>query len=338
MHSGRKLLIGVAATTGAALISTAGLAGAAPGPPLPKATSGAQVVRVAGPGAIPIPTSFAFGKGTVFVGAHSGQEGKHPPRGGVFTFSGGKASLVPGTPRDVYGVTWKAGTLYVSSGRQIIAYAGWNGTTFASKTAVLTASKSLPAIGGLAFGPNGRLYAGALLSEAALKKYDHTTNPAKYAQAVFSLRRNGTDLRLVAEGIRQPFQLVFVNGHRYPYVSNLSQDNTPKINPPDFIVNARPGQDYGFAKCTWFKPKACKGYARPVKFLPPHTSPMGLGSIGQTLYIAEFGKQRVVKMSLKTKVVKNVLTGFAAPIVGLGIHNGFIYVGELTGSVYRVKA
>jgi glucose/arabinose dehydrogenase len=336
MNSGRKLVIGVAATTGAALISTAGIVGAAPGPPLPKATSGAKVVRLAGPGAVPTPTSFAFGKGAVFVGSASAERGKPPPRGGVFTVSGGKATLVPGTPKDVFGVAWKAGTLYVSSGRQIIAYGGWNGTTFASKRAVLTASKSLPAIGGLAFSPNGRLYAGALLLN--LKKYDHKTDPAKYAQAVFSLRRNGTDLRLVAEGIRQPFQLAFVNGHRYPYVSNLSQDNTPKINPPDFIVNARPGQDYGFAKCTWFKPKACKGYARPVKFLPPHTSPMGLGSIGQTLYIAEFGPGRVVKMSLKTKVVKPVLTGFRAPIVGLGIHNGFIYVGELTGSVYRVKA
>jgi glucose/arabinose dehydrogenase len=335
MNSGRKLAIGVAATTGAALISTAGIAGAAPGPPLPKATSGAKVVRVAGPGAIPIPTSFAFGKGTVFVGAHSGEEGKNPPRGGVFTFSGGKATLVPATPKDVYGVTWKAGTLYVSSGKRLLAYGGWDGTKFASRKVLFTAGRSLPGLGGLAFGPNGRLYAGVQLGN--FNKYDHHTDPHKYAQAVVSFKRDGTDLRLLAQGLRQPFQLTFVKGYRYPFVSNLSQDTKTRV-PPDFVVYARPGQDYGFAKCTWFVPKACTGYPRPFKFFSPHTSPMGIASIGKNLYIAQFGKMRVVKLSITTKNVSPVLTGFAAPIVGLGIHNGFIYVGELTGSVYRVKA
>jgi hypothetical protein len=32
-----------------------------------------------------------------------------------------------------------------------------------------------------------------------------------------------------------------------------------------------------------------------------------------------------------------VLTKFAAPVVGLGIHNGRLYAGDLTNTVYRVK-
>jgi glucose/arabinose dehydrogenase len=334
MKSGRKLAIGATATA-AALISTAGLAGAAPGPPPPKSTTGATVTKLAGPGAVPVPTSFAIGGGTVFAGSATAEEGKPPPRGGVFILKGGAATLVAGTPKDVFGLAWRAGKLYVSSGRQIIAYSGWNGTKFASKKAILTASKSLPGIGGLAFGHNGRLYAGALVID--YKKYDHATNPAKYAQAVFSLRTDGSGLRRLVKGLRQPFQLAFVKGYRYPFVSNLSQDTKTRV-PRDFVVYARPGQNYGFYACTWFVPKACAGYPRPFKFFPKHTSPMGIGSIGQNLYIAQFGKQRVVRLSVKTRKVTPVLTGFAAPVVGLTTHNGFVYVGDLTGSVYGVKA
>jgi hypothetical protein len=34
---------------------------------------------------------------------------------------------------------------------------------------------------------------------------------------------------------------------------------------------------------------------------------------------------------------KTLLTGFVAPIVGLGVHGRWLYVGELTGQVFRVK-
>jgi glucose/arabinose dehydrogenase len=331
MRQAGKLTAGVAAA--GSMIATAAIASAAAGPPLPRAANGAKVVRLAGPGAVPMPTSFAFGQGTVFVGSASAEKGKPPPRGGVFTLARGQATLVPHSPRNVYGLAWKAKKLYVSSGKRLIAYGGWNGTSFKSKKVLFTSPKGFPGLNGLAFGPDGRLYAGVALNF----KYDHKTDPAKNAQSVLSFKRDGTDLRRVARGIRQPFQLAFVKGHRYPYVSNLSQDNTPKINPPDFLLVARPGQDYGFAKCTWFKPKACRGYARPVKFFPAHTSPMGLGAIGRTLYIAQFGKQRVVKMSVRTKKVRPVLSGFVAPVVGLGVHRGFVYVGDLTGSVYRSR-
>jgi hypothetical protein len=33
-----------------------------------------------------------------------------------------------------------------------------------------------------------------------------------------------------------------------------------------------------------------------------------------------------------------VLTGFVAPIVALSTHAGDVYVGDLTGAIYRIKA
>jgi hypothetical protein len=32
-----------------------------------------------------------------------------------------------------------------------------------------------------------------------------------------------------------------------------------------------------------------------------------------------------------------LLTGFVAPVVGLAVNGGYVYVGELTGQVFRVK-
>ena len=45
----------------------------------------------------------------------------------------------------------------------------------------------------------------------------------------------------------------------------------------------------------------------------------------------------VLSMPLKGGVVKPAMTGFVAPMVGLGAHAGWLYVGELAGQVFRVK-
>jgi hypothetical protein len=37
-----------------------------------------------------------------------------------------------------------------------------------------------------------------------------------------------------------------------------------------------------------------------------------------------------------SSALKPLLTGFVAPVVGLGLHHGYVYVGELTGQVFRV--
>jgi hypothetical protein len=124
-------------------------------------------------------------------------------------------------------------------------------------------------------------------------------------------------------------------------MSNLSQDEPKGIKSPDSILRVRQGQNYGFPKCTWVTPSACKSYAKPFKFLPPHTSPGGLGIIGNRLYFSEFGfvfKPLVVSMPLGGGPVTPLLKGFVAPIVALGTNGGWVYVGELTGQVWRVKA
>jgi glucose/arabinose dehydrogenase len=329
---GAVSLAALAALTSLALVASSGAAA----PPLPKAANG-NTVEVIGTG-VPTPTSFAFTGSTVFAGSGPDESGGGP--GGLFTVADGTATKVPKTPPIVFGLAWKSNKLYVSTGLTIIALGGWNGTTFSSsKTIYQNKKKGFPGFGGIAFGPEGRLYAGLLLSD----KYDHTKDPFEPSQALVSMTATGKDFTVVTEGLRQPFQLNFPQGSKYPWVSVLSQDKGKGKVPEDEVIEAKPGQNYGFPTCTWpaADNKVCKGFDEPAILLPPHASPMGIGSIGKTLYVSLFGGTgkgpEVVEMSEKGQP-RPFLTGFVAPVIGLGVNNGSIYVGDLTGSIYKVAA
>jgi glucose/arabinose dehydrogenase len=323
----RSALLAVTATLG--LVAPA----AAQGPPPPTAVSGKPVQVVAN--GVPTPTSFAFAGKTVFAG--SGPAEMPGATGGLFTLAGGKATKVPNTPPVVFGLAWHKNLLYVSAGEQLIAYKGWNGTTFAGSKVLYKGKKGFRGFNGLAFGPDGRIYAGISLKQ----KYDHARDPQPLSQMVVSLRSDGKDLRVVARGLRQPFQLVFPKGARAPFVTVLSQDEG-KV-PPDLIVQAKPGQDYGFPKCTQLSAKACKGFAKPKVKLPNHSSPMGIGVIGGRFYVSLFGGigtsgPEVVTIPVAGGKPKPFLTGFAAPVIGLGINGRDVYVGDLTGTIYKTTA
>jgi glucose/arabinose dehydrogenase len=328
---GAALLAALASVASLMLVASGGAAG----PPLPKATNG-NAVEVLATG-VPTPTAFAFTGQTVFAGSGPNEQSGGP--GGLFTVAAGKATKVPKTPPVVFGLAWKSNTLYVSTGPTIVALGGWNGTTFSSeKTVYANKKKGFPGFNGLAFGPEGRLYAGLALNP----KYDHSADPFKPSQSVVSMSAAGKGFKVVAEGLRQPFQLNFPTGSKYPYVTVLGQDKGKA--PSDEIVVAKPGQNYGFPTCTWTLPQQkaqCKGLDEPAIFLPPHASPMGIGSIGKTLFVSLFGGTgkgpEVVEMSERGQP-RPFLTGFAAPVIALGVNDGSVYVGDLTGSIYKVAA
>jgi glucose/arabinose dehydrogenase len=304
----------------------------AQGPPLPKAVNGNAVTLVAT--GVTTPTSFAFAGDTIFAGSGPDESGKGKPTG-LFTLADGKATKVPGTTAIVAGLAWKDGTLYVSSFRKIIAYSEWNGTRFGR---VKTIAQPLrPTYNGLAIGPDGRLYAGVSFRD----KYDPGKDPAKYAQSVISMKTDGTDVKQVARGLRQPFQLTFPEGSQYPYVGVLGHEKG-KI-PRDAIVRVKPGQNYGYPKCLFGVGNTCKPFSKPAFLLPKHASPMGLAAIGSTLYVSLFGglgngKPVVASVPLAGGPPKAFLSGFVAPVIALGQNAGTIYVGDLTGSVYSVQA
>jgi glucose/arabinose dehydrogenase len=318
----------------ASLIFAASAAVARPSRPV--AASGNRV-QVVGTG-VTVPTAFAFAGSTVFAG--SGPDEATGATGGLFTLAHGSAIPVPNGPESVFGLAWHGGKLYVSTGLTIIALSGWNGTAFsASETIYADEAAGFAGFNGLAFGPNGRLYANLALEE---QNYDHSKDPFPLSQAVVSMTAAGQNLRVVASGLRQPFQLTFPEGFGSPYVTVLSQDRGPGPTPPDQIVVAKNGRNFGFPTCTWLQASACRGFSKPLIFLPEHASPMGIGSIKKTLFVALYGGlgrgPEVVAIPTKGGKPKPFLSGFGAPLVALAVHRGDVYVGNLTGTIYRVAA
>jgi len=312
-------------------------------PPLPKASNGAKVKRFAS--GVAVPTQVAFSGRNAFVaGATEG-----PFKGGVFVVRPGskKAVRIPGTVRSAFGIVAKGGKVYVSSGRKVVAYSRFNGKRFRNSKTIYQGPKKFNGLGGLAIGPNGRLYGGVSLNQ----KYDHQADPSKYGNSVISMTRTGKDVRVVSTGLRQPWMLTFAPGIRDPFVSVLGQDLPQNNGAPDLIVKATPGADFGFPECNWSNAQTCEDFTEPFLKLDAQPgpkkslnqqSPMGIGAIGSKLYVALFGgtaKAGPQVMTVKTDGtgVKPFLTGFVAPVLSVHTHKGFVYVGDLTGQIYKVR-
>jgi hypothetical protein len=330
-----QLRYALLALTGALALG-AGTA-AAQGPPPPTAANGQPVATVAT--GVPTPVAFAFDGTTTFVAA--GGDEATGKGGGIYAIpEGGPATLVPNTPPVVYGITAHDGTIYASSGPHILAFSGWNGTTFSTRRTVYDGVKTTGPIGGLAWGPNGRIYGGATLDPRydVNKKGKARRNPLPAAFSIFSVAPSGGTARVVARGLRQPWQITFVQGRPNPFVSDLSQD-AGKI-PLDKIVVARPGARFGFPKHPLGTAPRRVGLSKPLVTLPRHSSPMGMSASGSTLYVALFGglrgKPEVVTVPAAGGRPTPFLTGFVAPVLASGINAGNLYVGDLTGSIYRV--
>jgi glucose/arabinose dehydrogenase len=270
----------------------------------------------------------------VFV-AGFGDEKNPKVTGGVYAIKGGKPVKLAGSPPHVFGLAYKGGTLYVSAGRKILAWSGWDGTKFAKSRVVVKAPKGFTSFNGVAVGPDGKIYTGVSLGDKKSDDYKHGSTP--YANDVLTVDTNTGAITVVAKGLRQPWQLAFVPGHSGPLVSDLGQENLGKKRPPDRIVEIKAGADYGFPSCP-AKPASCANYTKPFAQFPAHSSPMGIGALGGKIYIALFGGTgkgpEVVSMGSSGGKFGPFLTGFVAPVVAVGVNAGKVYAGDLTGSIY----
>lgn len=312
------------------------------------ATNGHTVHLVAS--GLMTPTSFAFGAGHVFVGDGGNAEPPAPPNGGLYVLKHGTAVAVPSPLKFVAGLAWHHGALYGSGGAltpqgpswRLYKWTGWNGTTFTTRKKLYTASKKFDGFNGIGFGASGRLYVG--VDVGLTDGNDHgpaSTSPHLYQ--ILSFKANGKDRQVFARGMRQPWQFAFPNRSDSPYVTDLGQDKGAK-NPPDYVLRVTAGQNYGFPKCNGTSARACRGFDKPFRTFGPHTDLMGIGLKDSRLYLTSFlgrhGKGpggEVFSMSRNGGPLKPLIKGFVAPTVGLGVHGHYVYVGELTGQVFRLK-
>lgn len=305
--------------------------------PRPTSTNGRPVQLVAS--GLGTPTSFAFG-GATFEGDSGAAASATTPavRGGVYVLRHGAATRLAGSPTRVLGLAFWRGTLYVSAVNQLLAWSTWNGTTFVRQKVVWTGPTGFTGLGGLGFGANGQLYAGVWLGW----DNDHgpATTPYEYDLLRFDLP--STTPHVVATGIRQPWQLAFAPGTSAPFVSDLGQDEGA-TDPPDFVLHVGAGDNYGFPTCNWTAATACAGFTKPFRAFPAHTDVMGLGIDGSTLYMSEFSAAADGTGLVQALPITGVgqpttlLQNFSAPVVGLTVHDDWVYVGSLSGQVFRVS-
>jgi glucose/arabinose dehydrogenase len=196
----------------------------------------------------------------------------------------------------------------------------------------------------------GRLYWGSGSTCDACRERD-----ARSA-AVLSLRPDGSDLRVVARGLRNPYGLAFQPQTGRLYASVNGQDDLDRPGDPepaDMAVWIRPGAFYGWPRC-WPSARAlrpagaCGGVARPAAYLEPHSSADGIAFWRGDLFVAEWGQylsnrfgRRVVRVQLRPNGTARRVTvfasGFAHPLALLADRRGGLLVADWgRGLVYRI--
>jgi glucose/arabinose dehydrogenase len=174
--------------------------------------------------------------------------------------------------------------------------------------------------------------------------------------AVLSLRPDGSDLRVVAHGLRNPYGLAFQPGTGRLYVSVNGQDELGTKSDPEpaeMVVVVRPGAFYGWPRC-WPNARTlrlsgtCLGVTKPAVYLEPHASADGLAFWRGDLFVAEWGQylsnrfgRRVVRVELKkdetARRVTTFASGFAHPLALLVDRGGGLLVADWgRGLVYRI--
>ena len=169
------------------------------------------------------------------------------------------------------------------------------------------------------------------------------TSPFVYEVLSITSSRTARASRCSPRGSASRGDCAFPAGSSSPFVSDLGQDWPKTVNPPDFVLRLHQGDNFGFPSCNWTVASKCTGFTKPFAQFAPHTDIMGLAIIGKRLYMTSFtgvgGKGpggEVLSMPLSGGTAKPVVKGFVAPTVGLGTHGGSLYVGELTGQVFKV--
>jgi glucose/arabinose dehydrogenase len=183
--------------------------------------------------------------------------------------------------------------------------------------------------------------------------------------AVLTARFDGSDVRVFATGMRNPYGLAFQPRTHRLYVSVNGQDKlgTPRDpEPAEMVVVARRGHFYGWPRC-WPNARRlrlsgrCRGVTPPAAYLEPHSSADGIAfytgrrfprAYRGNLFVAEWGEynghrfgRRVVRIQLKpngsARRVSTFASGFDHPLaIAEDKHGGLLVADWGTGVIYRI--
>ena len=283
------------------------------------------------------PTALAFGPGGLLYATQDSGEVVAVGRGSA------KPRVLARGFETPLGLAWVGSTLYVSA-QGYVSRLVVRGTQVVSRRVIVS---KLPfdrhQQDTIALGPDGRLYLGSGSTCDACKEKDRRSG------AILSFNQDGSDLRIVARGLRNPFGLVFDGATLW--VSDNARDDLGDAEPAETIVRIRKGADYGWPRCwaSWKQRRlrgSCGGVTPPVAYLEPHSSANTLALWAGTLVVAEWGQylserwgRKLVQVNVRTGRSSTLVDGFEHPL-GLAVEprNGGLVAGDWgRGVIYRIR-
>jgi glucose/arabinose dehydrogenase len=271
----------------------------------------------------------------------------------VVTRSGSrKPRVVARGLRTPLGLAWLDESLYVSEQGRLLRYT-LQGSSLVGRRVVV---RGLPfgrhQQDNVVVGPDGRLYLGSGSTCDVCREKD------RRSATVLSLRSDGSDVRIVARGLRNPFGLAFQPGTGRLYASVNGQDEIgtkAHPEPAESVVVVRQGAFYGWPRC---RPiyrlrklaGRCRGVTPPAAYLEPHSSADGIAFWRGDLYVALWGQylsnrhgRRVVRIRLgpggKARRVTDFARGFDHPLALVVDRTGALIVADWgRGIIYRIQS
>ncbi len=211
------------------------------------------------------------------------------------------------------GLLWRDRTLYVSESGRVEAFSSGGRRL---RVVLSHLPFKLHQQDAIVAGPDGRLYLGSGSTCDACAEQDPRS------ATILSFRPDGTGLRIVARGLRNPYGLLFVGKTLYATVNG--RDKLGDGEPAESVVNVHQGANFGWPDC-WpsFALKrltgVCTGVTPPVAYLEPHSSADGIASWRGDLFVAEWGEYLSDKhgrsvVRIQRGRVTTFATGFDHPL------------------------
>jgi glucose/arabinose dehydrogenase len=170
------------------------------------------------------------------------------------------------------------------------------------------------------------------------------------------VRPDGTGLRVVASGLRNPYGLAVQPGTNRLYATVNGRDKLGKWEPAETVVLVKQGARYGWPGCwgLWAHHRlagSCRGVMPPVAYLEPHSSADGLVFWRGDAYVAEWGTyygnrfgRVVVRIHLaadgraRPGDVSVFARGIAHPLaLAVDPHGALLVADWQTGRIYRIS-
>jgi glucose/arabinose dehydrogenase len=295
------------------------------------------------------PTAIAYGPdGRIYATEDVGKLVAVTPRGAV--------QAVAAELRTPLGLVWRGESLFVSEQGRMERFDFAGGRVVKRRVVISGLPYHLHQQDNVVLW-HGRLYFGSGSTCDACRER------SRLSAAILSMRPDGSDLRVEASGLRNPFGLALDPRTNRLYVTVNGRDHLGPAEPAELLVRFRHGANYGWPDC-WGSARrhrlegSCGGVTQPVAYLEAHSSADGIvvyrGSSFPSryrgdIYVAEWGQydstragRRVVRISLgpdgKATVVATFADGFDHPVALTVDQRGALLVADWGRSaIYRIQ-